>query len=574
MVASGHLLLHALNPPPIAVTARAAVDSDSSRSGRSTGSRGGGKSQGGDGDGGDDGVQEGSGGVRYSEQCRQLLDNCLPPPWYNAAGDKPTSSRAIGEVAGKMAPALKLALTRLGVGAKSTTRAPVSRSMSELSNAASFGASNGDTGENIKSTPAPTGPEQLDDPQSLVAKLEIRTEENSGTTSGSSPAGRRSERSRNRTRGPAATAPCRSSPSSSPAPGAPYTKTCAICLRRTSPVAMCRKCGRRASKAFKDAQGSRQARVILVPYGAHFGVGEPDALEGEGDSVKRWVRLYDDESGADFYYNVYYDSSVWKSGVELPRPAQVVRTGRRRDKGGRGGGGTIIVGSPKSTSSVPGRTASPPGSPMALPSAAAGAAGLAPGNPAAHSFVEGGTTSFPRSLTSRMTGLAAASGSGAGLTALRKTKTAFSAASMAALQAAGGTFASGTMANSGIGNNASAAAPAGPIIKPAMKPPASPTSPPASPKTTAAAFASRSAGASPSRGNRVVVVLSPGDTSPEVVLDAHKRIYPPFRLVSREDAEAAAGSMATGRAREMEGVTPGKGHGFTRTRSSRGGSTF
>lgn len=113
------------------------------------------------------------------------------------------------------------------------------------------------------------------------------------------------------------------------------SKTCAVCLKRPSRVAMCRKCGRRAAKALKDAEGSRQARAILVPFGDAFGVLEADALEMEGDNVRRWVRLYDDEAGADFFYNVHFDSSVWRGDVELPKPKANPGTSRRR-KSGRG----------------------------------------------------------------------------------------------------------------------------------------------------------------------------------------------------------------------------------------------
>lgn len=139
------------------------------------------------------------------------------------------------------------------------------------------------------------------------------------------------------------------------------SKLCPICLKRSSRVAMCRKCGRRAAKALKDAKGSRLARVILVPYGNAFGVGELDALEGEGDSVRRWVRLFDDETGADFFYNVHYDSSVWKTAIELPKR----RDGRRRK---RAGGAGVFGGAP---SSAPDNN-TPPVSPAVPPKASSG----------------------------------------------------------------------------------------------------------------------------------------------------------------------------------------------------------
>lgn len=118
---------------------------------------------------------------------------------------------------------------------------------------------------------------------------------------------------------------------------APQT-ICAVCLSTLSRVAMCRACARRAAKALKDGQGWRQARVILVPYGHAFGVGEVGALERERDALRRWVQLHDDKTDAEFFYNVHYDSSVWKAAIDLPKPGPSRREGRRR-KGGSGGGG-------------------------------------------------------------------------------------------------------------------------------------------------------------------------------------------------------------------------------------------
>lgn len=132
-------------------------------------------------------------------------------------------------------------------------------------------------------------------------------------------------------------------------------KKCAVCLSTLSRVAMCRTCARRAAKALKDDQGWRQARVILMPYGHAFGVGEVGALEGERDALRRWVRLYDDETGAEFFYNVHYDSSVWKAAIDLPKPGPSRRAERRR-KGESGGGGGG-VGSAPSRQKMPALTA-------------------------------------------------------------------------------------------------------------------------------------------------------------------------------------------------------------------------
>lgn len=110
---------------------------------------------------------------------------------------------------------------------------------------------------------------------------------------------------------------------------------CAYCLTRRSPFVMCDKCGRRAARALKDARGSRQVRVLLEGYGEPFGLEFPDALEMEGDAVRRWTQLYDDQTGAQFFYNVYYDCSVWKGAIDLPK-RETAQNGLRRRKEGPG----------------------------------------------------------------------------------------------------------------------------------------------------------------------------------------------------------------------------------------------
>lgn len=125
-------------------------------------------------------------------------------------------------------------------------------------------------------------------------------------------------------------------------------KPCAYCLTRLSPFIMCGKCGRRAARALKDARGSRPVRVLLERYGQPFGLKFPDALETEGDAVRRWVQLYDDQTGAHFFYNVHYDCSVWKGAIDLPK-REAARNGLRRRKGGPG-----MIGD-SSSNNAPGR---------------------------------------------------------------------------------------------------------------------------------------------------------------------------------------------------------------------------
>ena len=127
------------------------------------------------------------------------------------------------------------------------------------------------------------------------------------------------------------------------------SKLCAVCLAELSPTAMCDRCARLAASAFKDTHGSRRGRLILVPHGHAFGISEEDLLEREGDSVRRWTRLFDDSTDADFFYNVYYDSSVWRNGIVLPEAENIAKGGRRRRKGGGGGrGGGVAIDAPDS----------------------------------------------------------------------------------------------------------------------------------------------------------------------------------------------------------------------------------
>lgn len=540
IVASGHILLHAVDPPPYTVDAASSATHRDGRRGGDQRGRGGGRGDGGGGEsGGESGGADGEDRARrHDERCRQLLDNCVRPPWYKEADtEAPTVIGAVGE---KMIPSLTVALTRFKANAKSLT-SPKSAPASPLGGAPGTAKTReGTDAFDIAGTPH-TG-----------ASLSERSSHSGRSCGRSGRSGRRSRRSRSHTPTsitPAATSTPAPAPVHAPSPvpvPVPGTKVCAICLRKSSPAALCRKCGRRAVKAFKDNQGSRQTQVILVPYGAAFGVGEPSALQREGDAVKRWVRLLDDKTGGHFYYNAHYDSSVWKSGIEPPKAAPVVKVVRRR-KGG-GGGGLVRAASPPNS----GRATSRPESPAACLSTAR---------------TDERTASAPK-----VTGVAAAavaaaaSGVSTGRTALQKTRTMFSAASMAALQAATG---GGDAGRNGPGGRANDGRPrtTTPTIKPALKPPASP-SPSAPEKNAAAPISPLGNGAvqMTAAGNRVVI-LDAGDD--EVVVDAHKRIYPPFRLVSWEDAEKAAAAAAAG---GMEGVTPGPGLGFGRKSYSRGGS--
>lgn len=241
----------------------------------------------------------------------------------------------------------------------------------------------------------------------------------------------------------------------------PSNKLCAVCLKELSPAAMCRGCRRLAASAFKDIHGSRRGRLVLVPHGHPFGIREEDFLEREGKSVRRWMRLFDDSAGADFFYNVYYDSSVWKDGIELPEPEPVAIATRRRRKGGGGGGGGVVINAPSSAS----RKKTPSGNPS--------------------------TRSSSRDATSSM-----------------------------------------------IVTHPPAA-----LVAAEIRPNRSAASTPSSPQRSATA----SRAALRSRGD---------DTSrfvPEMVLDAHKRPYPAFRLVFTQIQDAAA---VGGRVR---GVTPAIG---------------
>ena len=96
---------------------------------------------------------------------------------------------------------------------------------------------------------------------------------------------------------------------------------------------MCGVCGSRAARSLKDAQGWRQARVLLERYGEPFGLDLPDALGLEGNAARRWVRFYDDEAGSDFYYNVHYDRSVWKGAIGLQNTGSALECRRHREKG-------------------------------------------------------------------------------------------------------------------------------------------------------------------------------------------------------------------------------------------------
>ena len=527
-------MLHALDPRPRAAVAAVAAAADAAAAaspGKLCDGRSGFGAKRGRGEGRGEGAAGESGGgldgedraQRYEERCRQLLDNCVPPPWYEVP-DKAAAPTVIGAVGEKMIPALTVALTRFRDNAKSLT-SPKSVPTSPLGGGTTTPSAAKSSQENK------TFDATAEEASSPGASLSDRSH------SGRSRSRSRRSRSRSHTPTtstmPAATAAPSPAPSSAPAPPA-GTKICAVCLRKPSPAALCRRCGRRAAKAFKDDQGSRRARVLLVPYGSFFGVAEPSALQGEGDAVKRWVRLLDDEAGAHFYYNAHYDSAIWKSGIEPPKPVPVVKLARRR-KGG-GGGGPIVAASPPKS----GRSVTPPASPPVaapLPPRATGTA----------------------AATAATAAAAVASAGHTGRTALQKTRTMFSAASMAALHAATGGGAGSNAPGGGGGDGPRTTTP---TIKPALKLSAPPSSP------------QRKIVAGPSSPGNRVVLLTAGDD--EVVLDAHKRIYPPFRLISWEEAAAAAAAAAAGAVTPggMEGVTPGPGGGLGLGRKSysRGGS--
>ncbi|CAN0412057.1 unnamed protein product, partial [Ectocarpus fasciculatus] len=562
LVAAGHVLLHAFDPPQKGDAAAAAAASDSSSSsmlcndGQGAGGR---RATSGEGcDGNRDEDEE-----RREEQYRRLLENCLEPSWYEKKSEKTAATAVIEAVGGKAIPALTAALTRLANSSASatssllsSTRSAKNKSIGQASSLAVTVVSQaGSPDNNLQEQPRPSSTPTS--PQTMTP-LSLHSSPGTGRRRRSRSPSRRSHRqggNRTGTRSPEKT---RLQATTAVGPGG---KTCAVCLRRSSPAAMCPKCGRRAAKALKDREGSRRARVILVPYGGHFGVGEADALQREGDAVKRWVRLLDDETGANFYHNVHYGSSVWKSGIELPKPAPVVKAARRRRKIGDGGGGVAVVGSPKSAASVPGSTTPP-----------------ASGSPAARALPMERAATSPRAI-----GMAAPGSSIVDRRALlRKTKTAFSVASMAALRAAAGGTTKGGDNNNGEdddnkGKNngddddheddVNGTSSPRPIIKPAIKKPAAASSPasPSSPQRNASASPTAAAAASPGR-NRVVV-RDAGDSEPEVVLDAHRRIYPPFRLVSWEDVEAAAAAESAG----LKGVSPRPGTGVSGRKShSRG----
>lgn len=575
-VASGHLLLHALDPPPHTAAGYSASCRDGTSGGG--GRRRAERRQ--EGDGGGDGEESDVGdGDLHDERYRRLLDNCLQPPWYKVAAEKRSSTTTvIAEAGNKFIPSLTVALTQLTATAKGvlSPKSSPTRSANTISAATKAARELAVSAVTAAFAAAQTQQQQKqpdESSSSLVTETTLRTPQKSRARSRPTSSGvsrrehsrshrehscsrtGRSRGSRGRTPTPLATttsaAAAEAVPTSAPAADA---KTCAICLQKLSPVAMCRECGRRAAKALKDAQGSRQARIILVPFGAVFGVSEPDALQAEGDAVKRWVRLFDDETGGNFYHNVHYDFSVWESGIELPEVLPEVKRVRRRKGGGVDGGGMVGVASPRSNSAAAtsGKSTPRPGSPAAIPLS---------------SPQEGGTGS-PSKTTFRVAALAAAaavssaaaSSSTTGRTALKKANRTFSAMSMAALQAAGGSGSINIQNDSGGGAaSIGGGATCRPVIQPAIRNTASPL-PLSPPKTEGAA-------ASPG-GHRVVISegATGGGGGPQVILDAQKRIYPSFRLISWEDAEAACSGG-------VQGVTPGRGFGFPRkiTDSAGGG---
>ncbi len=557
IVATGHLLLHALDPPPHAVAAASSAKVVDDTSGGSGGGDGGGGRRGSK----DDGEQRYR--ERYHERYGRLLDNCLRPPWHKV--DEKVAPTMIGAVGGKMIPSLTVALSRFKASAKGG--APMSKLPSPASPVGGgggvTGAGNNKPGGDGALVPLP--PEQQpDDPSSLADdKEKAHTTPRSQAASRTSPEchsdGSRGRRGHYRVR--SGRSPSRggggdaspstsggagavSAPAGSSSSAAGGPKTCAICLRKPSPVALCRRCGRRAAKAFKDERGSRQALVLLVPYGAFFGVGEVSALGREGDAVGRWTRLFDDETGAHFYYNAHYDTSVWESEIELPKPAPPALKISRHRKGG-GGGGVIV----KASSPTSARPTSPPASP------AVGAS--------ANESNQGGPTRPTRLVATSPTRLAAtAAGEGRSSRAVgrlgsQKSKTAFSTSSMAVLHEATRGSVRGGLHGSGGGGGGPGGG--GGAIKPALKAMTSSTSL-SPPRKVAAALPS--APASPAGRNKVVVLAAAEEAAvPEIVIDAHKRMYPPFRLLSREDAQAAAAAAATAAAGVavggMEGVVPG-----------------
>ncbi|CAB1116971.1 unnamed protein product [Ectocarpus sp. CCAP 1310/34] len=563
LVATGHLLLHALDPPPRGDAPAAGSDSSSSNlcnDGKDAGGRRAMSGEGRDGGRGDDGQDDEE---RREEQYRRLLDNCLEPSWHEKKSEKTAATKTVIEaVGGKEMPSLTAALTRLTNSSTSatssmpdSTRSAKNKSIGQVSSPAVTVPQEGSPDNNLQAKPRP--PSTPPSPQTMTP-LSLPSSAGTGRRRRSRSPSRRSHRQGGNstgTRSPAANT--RLPATTAVEPGG---KTCAVCLRRSSPAAMCRKCGRRAAKALKDRAGSRKARVILVPYGGHFGVGEADALQREGDSVKRWVRLLDDETGADFYHNVHYGSSVWKSGIELPKPAPVVKAARRRRKVGDGGGGVVaVVGSPNSAASVP-RSTTPP----------------APGSPAARALPMARAATNPRAM-----GMAA-SGSIVHRTALvRRTMMALSTASMAALRAAAGGTANGGDNNDGEdddsksknydndddGNNGNAnkgTSSPRTIIERAMEKAAAVSSPASSPSPPQKNASASPTAAAASPGRNRVVVRDAGDAEPEVVLDAHRRIYPPFRLVSWEDVEAAAVAAELA---GMKGVSPRPGTGVSGRKS-------
>ncbi|CAM9660541.1 unnamed protein product [Ectocarpus sp. 12 AP-2014] len=560
LVATGHVLLHAFDPPARGDAAAAASDSSSSsklcNDGMGVGGRRATSGEGRDGDRGDDGRDDEE---RREEQYRRLLDNCLEPPWYEKKIEKTAATTtAIEAVGGKAMPSLTATLTRLTKSSTSATsslpsdtRSAKNKSIGRASSPAVTVPQPGSPGGNLQAQPRPS---PIPSSPQTMTPLSLPSSAGTGPRRRSQSPGRRSHRqggNRTGTRSPAANT--RLPATTAVGLGG---KTCAVCLRRSSPAAMCPKCGRRAAKALKDREGSRKARVILVPYGGHFGVGEADALQREGDSIKRWVRLLDDETGADFYHNVHYGSSVWKSGIELPKPAPVVKAARRQRKVGDAGGGVVaVVGSPNSAASVP-RGTTPP----------------APGSPAARALPMARAATSPRAM-----GMAASGGIVHRTALVRRTMTAFSAASMAALRAAAGGTANGGDSNDGedddrksknyddddSNSNKGTSSPR-PIIKPAIKKAAAVSSPASSPPPPQKNASASPTAAAASPGRNRVVVRDAGDAEPEVVLDAHRRIYPPFRLVSWEEVEAAAVAAELA---GMKGVSPRPGTGMSGRKS-------
>lgn len=270
------------------------------------------------------------------------------------------------------------------------------------------------------------------------------------------------------------------------------SKLCAVCLKKSSSFAMCDKCGRRAARALKDARGSRWARIFLVPYGDFFGVAEADALEGEGDAVRQWVQLVDDETGADFYYNVHYDSSVWKGMIDLSKTKPRARSGGRRK---RGGDKIVAKSTPDKQTPPVSLSAVSSKSVVRQSSTITKAAGRT-------STANRGVGRSAMTATGRATAIAA--GRPTTITAVRPAMTAVGRATLVAATSAGG-----------------------------------------HPRSAAA----KSCPQRPTTASRAVL-LPPeaeelNDLNPRLVLDAHKWLYPGFRLLWPEDEEAAP-AMAGG----------------------------